>query len=77
MLHLRSKRDSISLVEFDETRREYIKLLGQKELYWKQRAKQHWLAEGDANTRFFHTMATVRQNKNLIQPNVVVDNDDI
>ena len=71
MLHLRSKRDSISLVDFDETRREYIKLLGQKELYWKQRAKQHWLVEGDANTRFFHTLQF------LIQPNAVVDNDDI
>ena len=29
-----------------------------------QSAKQHRLAEGDANTCFFHTMATIRQNKN-------------
>ena len=51
MLHLRSKRDSVSLVEFDETRREYIKLLGQKELYWKQHAKPkkqgHGYGHGD------------------------------
>ena len=33
-------------------------------MYWKQNAKQHWLAEGDANTRFFQTMATVQHNKN-------------
>ncbi|PNX92542.1 ribonuclease H [Trifolium pratense] len=38
-------------------------LVIQEEGYWKQRAKMHWLKEGDLNTRFFHMSATVRSKK--------------
>ena len=36
------------------------------ELYWKQRARDKWLKEGDLNTAFFHKCASHRKKKNLI-----------
>ncbi|XP_073280655.1 uncharacterized protein [Primulina huaijiensis] len=38
----------------------------QDEDYWRQRAKQYWLKEGDRNTRFFHTSASARKQTNKI-----------
>lgn len=38
-----------------------------QEIYWKQRAKQFWLREGDQNTRFFHRYASTRKNRNLLE----------
>ncbi|KAJ8767776.1 hypothetical protein K2173_020716 [Erythroxylum novogranatense] len=46
--------------------KQYGELLLKNEVYWKQRSKQHWLAEGDSNSRFFHMMASHRRRKNLI-----------
>ena len=59
MAHYRGK-DSSSSEEFVKAKQRYIILLHKKEAYWKQRANQHWLAEGDTNTRFFHSMASAR-----------------
>ncbi|XP_074373470.1 uncharacterized protein LOC141713795 [Apium graveolens] len=36
-------------------------LLCYEEVYWKQRAKNFWLTEGDANTKFFHASASARK----------------
>ncbi|XP_058770133.1 uncharacterized protein LOC131643821 [Vicia villosa] len=52
--------DPISTSRFFEAQSELNKLLLQEEDYWKQRAKLHWLTEGDRNTRFFHQTATAR-----------------
>lgn len=41
-------------------------LLYHEELYWKQRAKTFWLAEGDTNSKFFHATASSRKKKNHI-----------
>ncbi|PNX91512.1 CNGC5-like protein [Trifolium pratense] len=38
----------------------------QEEDYWKQRAKIHWLKEGDMNTSFFHKSATARHKKKKV-----------
>lgn len=38
----------------------------QEEIYWKQRAKLQWLKEGDGNTKFFHSMANGRKNRNFM-----------
>ncbi len=42
-------------------------LLRDEEVWWKLRAKQHWLKEGDGNTKFFHAMANARKRVNHIE----------
>ena len=37
-----------------------------EELDWRQRSRQLWLKEGDANTRFFHLVANERRRMNKI-----------
>lgn len=43
------------------------RLQDQKNTYWKQRAKAHWLHDGDRNTSFFHACASERRRVNLIK----------
>jgi len=45
----------------------------QKNLYWRQRAKTHWLAKGDRNTCFFHQYASERRNRSWIKKSVKDD----
>ncbi|OAY84432.1 Transposon TX1 uncharacterized 149 kDa protein [Ananas comosus] len=41
-------------------------ILKEEEILWKSRAKQHWLKEGDGNTKFFHAVANGRKRSNEI-----------
>lgn len=41
----------------------YNGLLRQQEIYWRQRSRLTWLAEG---TRFFHAYASIRNRKSMI-----------
>lgn len=66
MNSLRSKYDSTSIHQFEEAKRNYNKLLAQQEVFWKQRSKQHWLKEGDCNSRYFHISASARKKRNSI-----------
>jgi hypothetical protein len=43
-----------------------ISLLQHQKAYWKQRGKIKWVNLGDANTRFFHTKATINYRHNYI-----------
>lgn len=63
---LRSRRDILGIQTYNEVRWKFLNLLEQQEIYWKQRAKQFWLREGDNNTRFFHKYASSRRKANAI-----------
>ena len=74
---IQSKRNALSLltqqdssgewsVEIRALRRELNELLDDEELFWGQRAKAHWLKEGDRNTKYFHAHASDRRKQNTI-----------
>ena len=50
----RCNKDGVLSNEINSLKREINTLLDDEELYWGQRAKAHWLKEGDKNTKFFH-----------------------
>ncbi|KAK2396409.1 hypothetical protein QL285_058064 [Trifolium repens] len=41
-------------------------LLIQEDTFWRERAKTHWLRDGDLNTKFYHASATSRRKVNKI-----------
>jgi hypothetical protein len=45
---------------------EIAKLLRKEEIKWYQRSKSQFILEGDANTRYFHSVANGRHQKKLI-----------
>ncbi|GAU43245.1 hypothetical protein TSUD_241360 [Trifolium subterraneum] len=63
MNEVRGNQDEKGSMQYQELSERHATLLVQEEGYWKQRAKMHWLQEGDMNTRFFHMSATVRSKK--------------
>ncbi|XP_019178340.1 PREDICTED: uncharacterized protein LOC109173555 [Ipomoea nil] len=63
---LRGCTDPASLAEFQSLEQLLCRTEAQEDAYWRQRAKQHWLREADANTKFFHRYASHRKKKNTI-----------
>ncbi|VFQ77059.1 unnamed protein product [Cuscuta campestris] len=45
---------------------EIRKTLEIEDSYWRQRAKQFWIKEGDRNTKYFHNFASHRKRKNRL-----------
>ncbi|KAL9460747.1 hypothetical protein AB3S75_003870 [Citrus x aurantiifolia] len=52
--------------EVKSIKRKIHHLVLNEEIYWKQRSRADWLAEGDKNTRYFHSKASSRKRKNKI-----------
>ncbi|XP_019168052.1 PREDICTED: uncharacterized protein LOC109163801 [Ipomoea nil] len=65
-LRLRGCTDPVSLAEFQRLEECLTHVELQEDTYWRQRAKQHWLKDADANTRFYHRYASNRKKKNSI-----------
>ncbi|XP_028110763.1 uncharacterized protein LOC114309252 [Camellia sinensis] len=49
-----------------EVRKEVWSLNRREEWLWRQKSRVNWSLKGDKNTRFFHVIATSRQNRNLL-----------
>lgn len=45
---------------------QYQTLLQQEEDFWKQKSRLEWQAQGDRNTKFFHTSTIIRRKRNRI-----------
>ncbi|XP_019168846.1 PREDICTED: uncharacterized protein LOC109164752 [Ipomoea nil] len=56
----------MSLTEFQRLEECLNRIEAQEDAYWRQRAKQHWLKDADANTKFYHRYASHRKKKNTI-----------
>lgn len=48
-------------------RHEYIKILDQEELLWKQKSRNSRFKDGDRNTEFFHMSTITRRRRNRIE----------
>jgi hypothetical protein len=44
----------------------YEKVFHAQFLYWKKRCTTRWIKLGEENTKYFHSMATIRYKKNAI-----------
>ncbi|GKC80562.1 hypothetical protein Tco_1131336 [Tanacetum coccineum] len=59
-------RDSNDNEEQTMLHQEMKELLTRGEILWRQRNRIQWLKEGDKNTRFFHSRASARRQRNNI-----------
>jgi hypothetical protein len=81
--YVRSKVTSENVNYFNALRQHMSRLLVQEDAYWRQRAKTHWLRDGDLNTKFFHAAATSRRKVNRINSlldssgNMITNNADL
>jgi len=41
-------------------------VLGMQEEFWKEKARVNWHKDGDKNTKYFHTLAKIKNTNKLI-----------
>ena len=52
-------------------KRQLSKVRTQMDIFWRQRGKQHWMRDGDRNTKNFHRVASMRRRYSAIDKIVV------
>lgn len=62
-----NKTDEDGVASYFQEKKKLNSRLLREEIYWKQREKVFWLAEGDSNTKFFHAQDSSRKRINHIQ----------
>ncbi|XP_019189723.1 PREDICTED: uncharacterized protein LOC109184133 isoform X1 [Ipomoea nil] len=60
------QRDAEGISMFREAQHQYLYSLRQQNDYWRQRAKQFWLKEGDTHSTYFHNSVRRRRQNNRI-----------
>ncbi|XP_020680564.1 uncharacterized protein LOC110098172 [Dendrobium catenatum] len=84
--HLEGKIKALQLIDCSEkgltpeqdselrsTVGEFSATLARLATWWRQRAKVRWIEEGDANSHFFHSMASVRRRSNRVDEVKLID----
>lgn len=68
MAEMNSQRPDMVDKELEkEIQVEHDRLLFMRESYWCQRAKVQWALFGDANSSYFHAVATTRKRRNVVK----------
>lgn len=65
--YLANKTDEESIRNYFLERDILHEIFLHEEVYWKQRAKVFWLAEGDTNSKFFHAYASARKKLTMFR----------
>jgi len=66
MERMQYRRDLQGISFYKEAQFQYLRALHHQNDYWRQRAKQLWLKEGDTNSSFFHNAVKRRRQTNNI-----------
>jgi hypothetical protein len=66
LLRVQNARPSVNSAREVHLQNEILELNRNVEKVWRQRSREIWLKDGDANTRFFHTSTIIRRKRNFI-----------
>lgn len=66
MENSKSRCDQRGIMMFKEAQLQYLCVLHQQSDYWRQRAKEFWLRDGDTNSIFFHNSVKRQRQINRI-----------
>ncbi|XP_019172758.1 PREDICTED: uncharacterized protein LOC109168171 [Ipomoea nil] len=58
---IRNRQDLVALAEYQQIENSLKQIETQEDVFWRQRAKQHWLRGADANTKFYHRYASAHK----------------
>lgn len=75
---LQSQTPTNLVIQMEQmAQQELDELLLRESIHWKEKAKNKWLEEGDANTRFFHLSSILLRRTNHIHYLLNAHNDRI